>query len=85
MDKKTDQPAVTIYSTPTCGFCLMAKDYFDDNDIKYTERDLTVDEEALNFVLKTLGQAATPVITIDDEIIVGFDRPKIKAALQLAK
>lgn len=63
----------------------MAKDYFDDNDIKYTERDLTVDEEALNFVLKTLGQAATPVITIDDEIIVGFDRPKIKAALQLAK
>lgn len=63
----------------------MAKDYFDENGVKYTERDITVDEEGLNYVLKTLGQAATPVITIGEEVIVGFDRPKIEAALQTAK
>lgn len=81
--EKTSQPAVTIYTTPTCGFCHMAKDYFAEKGIAYTERDVTVDEEGLQFILEKIGQAATPVITIDDEIIVGFDRPKIDAALHL--
>lgn len=80
------KPAVTIYSTPTCGFCHMAKDYFDQKGVKYVDRDITVDEEGLQFVLTSVGQAATPVITIGKEIIVGFDRPKIDAALKtLAK
>jgi glutaredoxin 3 len=83
-DTGAAKPVVTIYSSPTCGFCHMAMDYFDNKGIAYTERDITVDEEGLNYVLKTVGQAATPVITIDDEIIVGFDRPKIDAALKAA-
>jgi glutaredoxin 3 len=85
MDEKKPAPAVTIYTTPTCGFCHMAKDYFEENGIEYTERDITVDEEGLKYVLETIGQAATPVITIGDEIIVGFDRPKIEAALATLK
>jgi glutaredoxin 3 len=78
----TNTPAVTVYSSPTCGFCHMAMDYFDDKGIKYTERDITVDNDALTFILEKVGQAVTPIITIGDTIIVGFDRPKIDAALQ---
>lgn len=77
-----DKNAVTIYSTPTCGFCHMAMDYFEEKGVKYTERDITVDEEGLNYVLEKVGQAVTPIITIGDELIVGFDRPTIDAALQ---
>lgn len=79
------QSAVTIYSTPTCGFCHMAKEYFRDKGIAYTERDLTTDQKALAFVLEKVGQAVTPIITVGDEVIVGFDRPKIDAALAKSK
>ncbi|HKX24417.1 MAG TPA: glutaredoxin family protein, partial [Candidatus Saccharimonadales bacterium] len=72
------QPTVTIYTTPTCAFCHMAKEYFKDKGIEYTEKDLTTDAEALEFVVKEVGQAVTPIITINDTFIVGFDRPKIE-------
>lgn len=89
MDKATTptkgaQPAVTVYSSPTCGFCHMAMEYFDDKGVKYTERDITTDEDALRFIVDKVGQAVTPIITIGDEIIVGFDRQKIDAALHAA-
>ena len=76
------QPTVTIYTTPTCAFCHMAKEYFKEKGIKYTEKDLTTDAEALEFVVKEVGQAVTPIITINDTFIVGFDRPKIEDALE---
>ena len=63
----------------------MAMDYFDDKGIKYTERDITTDQEALTFILEKVGQAVTPIITIGDTVIVGFDRPKIDEALHLTK
>lgn len=81
---KKDAPNVVVYSSPTCGFCHMAMDYFDEKDVKYTEKDISVDQDALTFVLEKVGQAVTPIITIGDEIIVGFDRPKIDAALKIA-
>lgn len=76
------QPTVTIYTTPTCAFCHMAKEYFKDKGIEYTEKDLTTDAEAFKFVVEEVGQAVTPIITINDTIIVGFDRPKIEDALE---
>jgi glutaredoxin-like YruB-family protein len=79
---KSDQKVV-VYSTPSCGFCHMAMEYFDKKGVTYTEKDISVDNNALNFVLEKVGQAVTPIITIDDKIIVGFDRPKIDQALHL--
>ena len=75
------QPNVTIYSSPTCAFCYMAKEYFADKGIEFTEKDITTDPEAYEFVVTEIGQAVTPVITINDTIIVGFDRPKIEDVL----
>lgn len=81
MDK--DEQKVVMFTSPTCGFCHMAADYFDQKGVKFTEKDITVDTDALNFVLEKVGQAVTPIITVGDRIIIGFDRPKIDEALHL--
>jgi glutaredoxin 3 len=79
---------VTIYSTPLCQYCKMAKAYFKENDIKYTEHDVAGDEVKAKEMVEKTGQMAVPVITIEDEgkeeVIIGFDRPKIADLLGLA-
>lgn len=72
---------VIIYSSPTCAFCHMAAQYFKEKGIAFTEKDITEDRKALDFVVTKVGQAVTPIITIDEDIVVGFDRPKIEEAL----
>lgn len=84
MDSSAITLPVTVYSSPTCAFCHMAMDYFDKKGVKYTERDISTDQEGLRFVLEKVGQAVTPIITIGDTIIVGFDRPAIDEALESA-
>ena len=79
------QPTVTIYSSPTCAFCHMAMEYFKDKNVAYTEKDITTDADAYKFVVDEVGQAVTPIITINDTVIVGFDRPKIDDALDEAR
>jgi glutaredoxin len=59
----------------------MAMDYFKQKGVPYVEKDISVDQDALRFVLEKVGQAVTPIITIGDRIIVGFDRPRIDDAL----
>lgn len=72
---------VIIYSTPTCVYCNMAKDWFKTNNIDYTEYDLAQDVEKRNEVIKKTGQMAVPVIEIGDEIIIGFDKKTISQIL----
>jgi glutaredoxin 3 len=72
---------VTIYTTPTCGFCHMAKSWMKDKDIKYTEIDVSTDIEAAQEMVKKSGQMGVPVIDVDGDITVGFDRPKLEHVL----
>ena len=75
------QPNITVYSATWCAFCHAAKDYFDKLGVKYDDRDVESDPQfAMEAVTKS-GQRGIPVIDIDGQIIVGFDRPKIDAAL----
>ncbi len=74
--------AITIYSTPTCAFCHMTKEYLKSKKINYAERDITTDQEGMRWVVDHTGQLAVPVIDIDGNVIVGFDRPKIDASLK---
>lgn len=78
---KAIAPQVIVYTSPTCAFCHMAMEYFKEKGIAFTAKDITMDQEALKYVLETVGQAVTPIITVGDTIIVGFDRPKIEEAL----
>ena len=73
---------VTIYSTTWCAFCKAAKNYFDDKGVAYTEVNVEQDAEAGQQIAKETGQMGVPVIRIGKELIVGFDRPKIDAALK---
>jgi len=75
---------VTIYTTPTCGFCHMAKEYFKARNVKYQEFDVSQDQEKAQEMVSKSGQMGVPVIDINGKIVVGFDRPNIDAALKLA-
>lgn len=75
-------PSVTVYSATWCAFCHAAKDYFDKIGVKYTDKDIESDPSFAEESVSKSGQRGIPVIDIDGEIIVGFDRPKIDAALQ---
>ena len=77
-------PAVTIYSTPTCHFCHMAKDYFKENNVAYTEYNVATDLEKRKEMMEKSGQLGVPVIIVGDELTVGFDKPKIAKMLDLA-
>lgn len=74
---------VTIYSTPTCHFCHMAKEFFKEKNITYTEHDVANDLEQRKIMMEKSGQMGVPVIIIDGDITVGFDKPKIAKALGL--
>lgn len=73
---------VTVYSTTWCGFCKMAKQYFDSKGVKYKDVNVEEDQKAGMYIMQKTGQAGVPVIEIGDTTIIGFDRPKIDTALQ---
>jgi len=75
---------VTIYSTPTCHFCHMAKDFFKENNIAYTEHDVASDMEQRKIMMDKSGQMGVPVIVIGDELIVGFDKSVITKLLGIS-
>jgi len=79
------QPNITIYSATWCAFCHAAKDYLDKLGIKYDDKDIEADPANAQAVIKKSGQMGIPVLDIDGTIIVGFDRPKIDAALAAKK
>lgn len=74
-------PNITIYSATWCAFCHAAKDYLDGKGIAYTDLDIEKDPKYAQEVVDKSGQMGIPVLDIDGAIIVGFDRPKIDAAL----
>lgn len=72
---------VTVYSTPTCPYCHMAKEFFKKNGVKYSDVDVSADEKEAEEMIRKSGQMGVPVIDIDGKIIVGYDLPAIKKAL----
>tara|TARA_Y100000310_G_C20455476_1_gene702826 strand:- start:36 stop:272 length:237 start_codon:yes stop_codon:yes gene_type:complete len=73
---------VIIYTTETCSFCHIAKEYFRDNKVEYEEKNVQKDREAAEEMIKKSGGMAVPVIDIEGEIIIGFDKAKIEKALE---
>ena len=73
---------VKIYSTATCPWCKKAKEYFKENNIEFTDVDVSADEAAQKEMVEKSGQMGVPVIEIDGKILVGFDQGKIEEALK---
>ncbi|MCR4335764.1 MAG: glutathione S-transferase N-terminal domain-containing protein [archaeon] len=72
---------VTIYTTPTCVYCNMAKEFFKKNNVEYKQIDVSTDSEKAQEMFTKSGQFGVPVIDIDGKIIIGFDKESIKEAL----
>jgi glutaredoxin-like YruB-family protein len=81
MNEVKNQPKVLVFSTPTCSFCNMAKKYFREKGVKFTDIDVSRDQTAARDMVRRSGQMGVPVIDIGGKIIVGFDRPKINSLL----
>ncbi|PIP86271.1 NrdH-redoxin [Candidatus Campbellbacteria bacterium CG22_combo_CG10-13_8_21_14_all_43_18] len=74
---------VTIYSTPTCHFCHVAKEFFKVNNVQFTNYDVSIDVEKRAEMVQKSGQMGVPVIFVDGEMIIGFDEGKIKLLLEI--
>jgi glutaredoxin-like YruB-family protein len=72
---------VQIYSTPTCSYCHMAKDFFKKNNVSYEDFNVATDLEKRKEMVEKSDQMGVPVIIIDGELIVGFDKAKISRLL----
>jgi len=74
---------VTIYTTPSCPWCLKTKEFFKQHNVKYTEKNVADDEKAAQESIDKSGQMGVPVIDVDGKIIVGFNEPELKKALKI--
>lgn len=72
---------IKIYSTPTCHFCKLAKEFMNSHNIKYTEYNVATDLEKRKEMVEKSGQMGVPVIDIDGEISVGFDEVEFAKAV----
>lgn len=73
---------VTVYSATWCAFCHAAMEYMDKLGVKYEVKDIEEDRANAEESIQKSGQMGIPVIDIEGDIVIGFDRPKIDAALQ---
>lgn len=75
---------ITIYSTPTCHFCHMAKEYLTEKNIPFTDINVALESDKREEMIQLSGQMGVPVIRIDNDVIVGFNKPVIDDLLGLA-
>ena len=67
-----------IYTTPTCVYCKMTKEWFKKNNIEYIEHNVVQDESAREEMIEKSHQMGVPVVDVDGEIFVGFNRPELE-------
>lgn len=72
---------VKVYSTPTCPYCKMAEQFLTENNIPFENIDVSVSQPAAQEMIQKSGQMGVPVLDIDGQIVVGFDKGKIKQLL----
>lgn len=72
---------IVIYTTPTCGYCHQAKRFLNEHGVKFTEHDVSRDRAAAEEMVRVSGQMGVPVIVVDGEVIVGFNRPRLEQLL----
>lgn len=73
---------IIIYSTSSCYFCHLAKDWFNEKGIKFTDYNVETDIEKRKEMVSLTGQMGVPVIRIDDQVVIGFDKDRIEKMLK---
>ncbi len=75
---------IKVYSTPTCPYCKLVKEFLDGQKIAYTEVNVADDSAAANEMVKLSGQMGVPVVDIDGDVIVGWNKDALEEALSKA-
>jgi glutaredoxin-like YruB-family protein len=73
---------IIVYSTPTCPYCMMVKKFLKEKNIKFQEIDVSKDPKKAHEMVKKSGQMGVPVIDIDNNIVIGFNKNKIEELLK---
>lgn len=74
---------IKVYSTPTCPYCVTLKGWLKSKNIEFEDIDVAEDEKAREDIIERSGQMGVPVVDIDGEIVIGFDRDKIEKLLKI--
>lgn len=74
---------VKVYSTSTCPYCSMTKAFLKENNIAFEDIDVSQDTAAAQEMVQKTGQMAVPVIDVDGQIIIGFDKKALSKELGL--
>ena len=74
---------VVVYSIPTCPICKKAKEYLSQKGIQYIDYDVSKDKEKLKEMLEKTGQMGVPVILVNDEFMIGFNKSKLEGLLSI--
>lgn len=72
---------VTIYTSDTCGYCHLAKDYLEELGVSFLEKNVSRDATARK-ELMSKGFMGVPIINVDDEVIQGFDKNRLDELLK---
>jgi len=72
---------VKVYSTPTCPYCIRVKQFLKESNVAFEDIDVSSDQQKAQEMIQKTGQMGVPTLDIDGEIIVGFEKEKIKQAL----
>lgn len=81
--KNSSQKKVQIYSTPTCHYCNLAKEYFDGKGVEYEEFNVAFDLGKRKEMVEITGQMGVPVIVVGNKVMVGFDEEQFDRAMSL--
>jgi glutaredoxin 3 len=81
----TDVPKIKVYSTPTCPWCRMLKDYLREKNVEFEDVDVSTDTKAASYIVEKSGQMGVPQTEINGKMIVGFDREAIDEELAKIK
>jgi len=76
-------PIVKVFSTPSCPYCYTLKEFLKEKGIEFEEIDVSKDEKARDEMIKKSGRLETPIVEIDGQIVVGFDKKKISEILKI--
>jgi len=79
------QHRVIVFSTPTCPYCNMAKRYLRDRGIRFRDVDVSRDSAAARDLIRRSGQMGVPVIDVNGQLVIGFDRTRLDRLLGVSR